>query len=234
MTFVGVIPARGGSKGIPGKNLALCGGQSLLARTAAAARDSGALARAILSTDDPLIAEAGRSVGLEVPFLRPPELAADDTPMVPVLQHLLEWLLGTGQQVDALVLLQPTSPLRRAEHVAEAVARFESAGAASLVSVTRVPHHFTPSSLMVARDGCLTPWQTGQPTVLRRQDKPELYARNGPAILIVRPDVLRAGKLYGDPTLAYPMGALDSVDVDGPEDLWLADLLLRHRPTPST
>lgn len=229
MTFVGIIPARGGSKGIPRKNLTFCAGQSLLAHAAASALQSHVLQRVILSTDSEEIAAAGRTLGLEVPFLRPPALAADDTLMVEVLRHLLEWLTETGQRVDALVLLQPTSPLRRPAHVAEAAAQFEATGAATLVSVTRVPHQFTPGSIMERNQGHLTPWQSNQPNILRRQDKPELYARNGPALLIVRPDVVRSGQLYGDPTVGYLMSAHDSVDVDGPEDLWLAELLLRGR-----
>ncbi len=229
MTFIGVIPARGGSKGIPRKNLALCAGQSLLAHASVSALQSNVLQRVILSTDAEEIAVAGRALGLEVPFLRPSALAADDTLMVEVLRHLLDWLTETGQRVDGLVLLQPTSPLRRAAQVAEATAQFEATGAATLVSVTRVPHQFTPGSVMELKQGCLTPWQSSQPNVLRRQDKPDLYARNGPAILIVRPDLVRAGQLYGEPTVGYLMSAHDSVDVDGPEDLRLAELLLRDR-----
>ncbi|MEY4201438.1 MAG: hypothetical protein RLZZ265_3178, partial [Verrucomicrobiota bacterium] len=80
------------------------------------------------------------------------------------------------------------------------------------------------------KHGSLTPWQPSQSNVLRRQDKPELYARNGPAVLIVRPDLVRNGQLYGDPNVGYVMSALDSVDVDGPEDLRLAELLLQARP----
>ena len=230
MAFIGVIPARGGSKAIPGKNLAPCAGRPLVAYTAEAALQSHVLSRVILSTDAEDIAAAGRGLGLEVPFLRPPELAADDTPMLGVLQHLLAWLTQSGQPVDALVLLQPTSPLRGAVHIAEAVARFQTTGAASLVSVTRVPHQFTPGSVMELKHGALTPWQPSQSNVLRRQDKPELYARNGPAVLIVRPDLVRNGQLYGDPNVGYVMSALDSVDVDGPEDLRLAELLLQARP----
>ena len=229
MIFVGVIPARGSSKGIPQKNLAPCDGKPLLAYTAEAALKSPCLSRVILSTDSKEIAEVGSKLGLEVPFLRPATLAQDDTPMLAVLQHLLNWLGKNHGTPDALVLLQPTSPLRQARHITEAAGLFQGHNAATVVSVTPVPHQFTPVSLMEMRDGRLTPWLKDQPQVLQRQNKPLLYARNGPAVLIIRTDVIASGQLYGEPTLGYVMPASDSVDVDGPEELKFAQMLLRAR-----
>ena len=113
MTVVGIVPARGGSKGIPRKNIAPLLGKPLLAYTAEAALAARRLARVILSTDDDEIAEVGRRCGLEVLFMRPPELARDDTPMLPVVQHAVRWLEERGDRYDAVCLLQPTNPLRR-------------------------------------------------------------------------------------------------------------------------
>ena len=228
MRYVGVIPARGGSKSIPQKNLANCGGASLLAHTARSALECGRLQEVILSTDDEDIADAGRALGLSVPFLRPHELASDESPMIGVLQHVLKWLDDTGRSADALVLLQPTSPLRKARHIRESIELYESSGAASVVSVVRVPHQFGPSSILFLDDGQLLPYEGNQHGTFRRQDKPSYYARNGPAILVVRRSVVDAGKLYGEPTVGYEMGALESIDVDGPDDLFLASLILRH------
>lgn len=229
MVLVGLIPARGGSKGIPRKNLAPCAGRPLLAWTAEAALGSGVLTRVILSTDDEEIAAAGRSMNLETPFMRPREIADDSAPMLLVLRHALEHLRGEGLEPDAIVLLQPTSPLRGARHIAGAVDRFQSSGAATLVSTMRVPHQFAPASLMRETSGQLEPYLGGVVGPLRRQDKELLWARNGPAILIVRREVLAAGELYGDPTIGYPMDERSSVDVDEPADLRLADLLLRGK-----
>jgi CMP-N-acetylneuraminic acid synthetase len=229
MTFVGVIPARGGSKGIPKKNLALCDGKPLLAYAAEAALGCKRLQRTILSTDDEEIAAVGRKLGLQVPFLRPAKLARDDTPMLEVLRHLLKWFEDNATKPDAVVLLQPTSPLRGAQHIAGAVDLFEQSNAATVVSVLPVPHQFTPGSLMEMQDGRLTPWLKDQPPVLRRQDKAQLYARNGPAILIARADVIRDARLYGDPTVGYVMSANDSIDVDGPDELTLAEAVLKAR-----
>jgi len=227
--IVGLIPARGGSKSIPRKNLALVAGRPLLAYTAQAALGAACLDRVILSTDDGEIAEAGRSLGLDVPFLRPAALAGDEAGMVPVMRHALDWLAERGMAASALVLLQPTSPLRTSRHIDEAVALLLDSGAETVVSVVEVPHNFAPVSVMTrGADGRLTPFLPGPP-ILRRQDKPPVFARNGPAILAIRSAVLRRDTLYGDPTLSYRMSAADSLDIDEPDDLWLAEQYIRRR-----
>ena len=227
MRLIGVIPARGGSKGILGKNMALCAGHSLLAHTAQVALAGAGLARVVLSTDDPAIAKAGCALGLEVPFLRPPELARDDTLMVEVMSHFLGWLESEGETCDGLVLLQPTSPLRRANHIGESIGLYIKHAPATVVSVVAVPHQFTPSSLMLESEGLLQPALAGE-KVLRRQDKPRFWARNGPAILITAPSDIRQGRLYGERVVGYEMDARSSLDVDSPDDLARADWLLRE------
>jgi CMP-N-acetylneuraminic acid synthetase len=228
MEVLGVVPARGGSKGIPRKNLAQVGGRSLLAWTAAAARGSRALTRVVLSTDDEETAEAGRTLGLEVPELRPPALAADDTPILPVLLDLLQTLAQRAYRPEVVVLLQPTSPLRRAAHIDAAVDRLRTTGADSVVSVVEVPHQFNPVSVLREEAGRLVSYGRS-PTVTRRQDKPRVFARNGPAVLAVRAPVLERGSLYGDDSRGLVMTAEESLDVDLPFDLELADWLLRRR-----
>jgi CMP-N,N'-diacetyllegionaminic acid synthase len=226
MTLVALIPARGGSKGILRKNLALCGGRTLMDWTAESALDSGVIDAAILSTDDDEIAEAGKSLGLEVPFRRPAELSGDGALMLGVMQHCLAYLRSGGADVEAIVLLQPTSPFRRAHHVREAVERFRARRAATLVSVVRVPHRFVPEAQMRERDGKLVPYLGHDVGKTRRQDKEILFGRNGPAVLIVRSSVLDANALYGDPTVGYEMNEIDSIDIDTPEDLRFADHLM--------
>jgi CMP-N,N'-diacetyllegionaminic acid synthase len=227
MTLAALIPARGGSKGILRKNLALCGDRSLLDWTAESALDSGVIDRTILSTDDDEIAEAGETLGLEVPFRRPAELAGDGALMLGVMQHCLAFLRGDGVDVEALVLLQPTSPFRRAHHVREAVRQFRARQAATLVSVVRVPHRFVPEGQMREQDGRLVPYLSGDIGKTRRQDKETLYGRNGPVVLIVRSSVLDSNALYGDPTVGYEMDEITSIDIDTPEDLRFADHLMR-------
>jgi CMP-N-acetylneuraminic acid synthetase len=227
MRLVGLIPARGGSKGIPGKNIAPCAGKPLLAWTCEAARASRRLARTLLSTDSEAIAQVGRACGVEAPFLRPSQLAADDTPSVDVMRHALEWLEAQGDRPDALVLLQPTSPLRTARHIDEAAERFADGQADTVVSVVAVPHRFHPRSVMREEVGRLVPYE-GR-TATRRQGLEPMWARNGPAILIVAAALLRRGELYGGRTLAYEMSEDDSVDIDEARDLELAARRLAAR-----
>ena len=115
MKVLGIIPARGGSKGVPRKNIRLLNGKPLLAYTAESALQAKKLSRIILTTEDEEIAEIGKRSGLEVPFLRPQNLALDTTPTLPVILHAVESIEATGETFDAICLLQPTNPLRRAE-----------------------------------------------------------------------------------------------------------------------
>lgn len=230
MSIVAVIPARGGSKGIPRKNLVRIAGRPLIAYAIDAARTAASVDRVLISTDDSEIADVARELGAEVPFLRPRELADDAAPMLGVLWHALAWLESQGVAVEALVLLQPTSPLRTGRHVEEAVALFRSAPASSVVSVVEVPHQFNPVSVMKMSDqGALVPFLGGQAVVTRRQDKPKAYARNGPVVLVCHPDTLRSGELYGASCLPYLMSEEDSLDIDTPQDLLLAEQALLDR-----
>jgi CMP-N-acetylneuraminic acid synthetase len=213
-----LIPARGGSKGIPRKNLAPLGGRPLLTWTVEAALGSRAVTRTVVSTEDDEIAAAARELGAEM-LARPPALAADDTPMQPVIAHALDEL----EAPEVLVLLQPTSPLRRAEHVDEAVDLLLASGADSVVSVVEVPHRYRPGSLMAMDGDRLV--RLADDHAGTRQEKPLVYARNGPAVLALRPDRIGTD-LYGGDCRPYVMGARESLDVDEPFDLELAELLL--------
>ena len=228
MNVLGVIPARGGSKGIPNKNLAPLCGRPLLAYTADAAKASTRLTRTIVSTDDPRIAESARSLGLEVPFMRPASLAADEAPMLPVLQHAIDAMESSGFNTDIVVLLQPTSPLRRGEHIDAAIDWLQRVRGDSVVSVVEVPHQFNPASVMTLDDRLLRPFLDG-PTATRRQDKPRLYARNGPAVLAVHARVIREGSLYGNESWPLIMSPEDSLDIDSPWDLRLVESALSAR-----
>lgn len=230
MTILGVIPARGGSKSIPSKNIVPVAGRPLLTYTCDAARQSKRLTRTILSTDDEEIAKVGRACGVEVPFLRPTLLAQDETPMVDVLRHAVSWLTEQeGYPVDIVVLLQPTSPLRRPDHIDAAVDLLARTGADTVVSVVQVPHQFRPTSLMqVDANGTLTSY-LDRPVILRRQEKPRVYARNGPAVLVVRREVVEQGQLYGSSVRPLEMSLADSVDIDDMDDVALAEFWLDRR-----
>lgn len=231
MDILGLIPARGGSKSIPHKNIALLVGRPLLAYTCDAALASQRLTRVILSTDDPVIAQVGQQCGVEVPFIRPADLATDDTPALNVIQHALRVLDEMeSYRPEVVVLLQPTSPLRRAEHIDEGVDILLKTGADSVVSVVEIPHQFNPVSQMRLDDGKLVPLLEG-PLILRRQDKPQVYARNGPAVLAMRRITIEKGVLYGEDCRPLLMNAEDSLDVDEPFDLAVAEVILSRRDT---
>ena len=202
----------------------------MLAYTTDAALASSRLNRVVVSTDDEEIAGVARQLGAEVPFLRPQRLAADETPMLDVLVDLVHALHAREQyKPDLLVLLQPTSPFRRAERIDEAVDLLTSSGADSVVTVLPVPHQFTPSSIMRLEGDRLVAWAEG-PAPTRRQDKPLLFARNGPAVLAVRtPIVTDARSLYGADTRGLVMSRAESFDIDDAFDLELAGLLMKAR-----
>lgn len=213
-----VVPARAGSKGLPGKNERPLAGKTLIARAAEAARASGVVDRAVLSTDSERIAELGRAAGLEVPFLRPADLAADETPMQPVIEHAVTALERDGYRPDLVLVLQPTAPLRTGDHLARAVALLEETGADSVVSVVEIPKHLSPHYAMRLSDGKLQPFLPEGAAVTRRQDVEPAYSRDG-TVYAVRRDVL-VGRhdLYGSDCRPLVLAAGESVNVDSAED----------------
>jgi CMP-N-acetylneuraminic acid synthetase len=215
---LGLVPARGGSKGVPGKNVRPLAGRPLLEYTAAAARESGVLDRTILSTDAEEIAAVGRRCGLDVPFLRPPQLAADDTPMLAVVRHAIDALAGEGWTPDLIVLLQPTSPLRRGAHVRGVVERLRASQADSVVTVVEVPRHLSPDYVMRIDSGLLKPFLPGGAGVTRRQDARPAYSRDGTAYAFWRTTIERFGDIYGERCEPLVIEAADSLSIDTPND----------------
>ena len=227
---LGLIPARGGSKGIPGKNIYPLVGKPLLAYTCEAARQSQHLQRVILSTDSEEIAGVGARYGVEVPFLRPEQYALDNSPSIEAVLHTLEWLRIHDNWIpDAVVLLQPTSPLREGVHIDQAVELFHDQQAETVVSVVKVPHRYSPYTIQKIDNGLLQDFwdQVVSFDKFRRQDIPKLYARNGPAVLVTGTDVLLQSKsFYGSRVIPYIMEEKYSIDIDDMFDLHLAEFML--------
>ncbi len=230
MNVLGLITARGGSKGIPRKNLANCGGRPLLAWTADAAREARCITRTLISTDDREIADYAVSCGVEAPFLRPAEISSDTAKSIDVAKHAIDWLATNGWQTDVLVLLQPTSPMRTGAHIDGAFAQLDEA-ADAVVTVVEVPHRFKPWASLVLDGNELRDYVTEELPFdrFRRQGQPRLYARNGPAVVVTRAHVIREGSFYGKHCRAFEMSAEDSVDIDDMTDLEYADWLLSRR-----
>jgi CMP-N-acetylneuraminic acid synthetase len=223
---LGIVPARGGSKGLPGKNIRLLAGKPLLEYTAEAARASRVIDRLILSTDSAEIAEVGRRAGLEVPFLRPSTLAADDTPMVPVLEHAVAALGQEGWVADIIVLLQPTSPLRRPEHIRAAVTMLCETDADSVVTVVEVPRHFSPDYVMRVEGGRLIPFLPEGARVTRRQDARPAYARDGTVYACWRSTLEQYHGIYGDDCRPLVVAPNESVSIDTVADWETAERAL--------
>ena len=218
LLVLGLVPARGGSKGVPGKNVRPLAGHTLLEYTVRAARESSVLDRVILSTDSLEIADAGRRAGLEVPFMRPAALAADDTPMVPVIEHALGEIARHGWSPDIVVLLQPTSPLRRPEHIRDAVAMLRETEADSVVTVVELPRHLSPDYVMRIDGGRLRPFLPEGARVTRRQDARPAYSRDGTVYAFRRSTIEQLGGIYGNDCRPLLIDTSDSLSIDSQAD----------------
>ena len=229
MKILGLIPARGGSKGIPGKNIKPLGVKPLLQYTFEAAKASKLLTKVILSTDDENIVKTAKKIGLKVPFLRPEELAVDNTPSLDVILHALDFFEEKGEKFDAVCLLQPTTPFRKAGLIDEAITRFSEGNYDSLVSVREVPDDYNPHWVFEEKNGGLK-LATGESEIIsRRQDLPKAYHRDG-AIYLTKTEVLREQhSLFGK-----NIGFIDTtgsayVNIDNPSDWEAAEQLLKQK-----
>ena len=205
--ILGVIPARGGSKGLPRKNVRPLLDKPLIVWTVEAARESQLLDRFVVSTDDPELAEIARSSGTEV-LQRPPHLATDVTPMLEVLQHVLERV-----PAEILVLLQPTCPIRDGELIDRCIARFLETGADSLAT------GFQCRAI---------PYASDRARELQRQHIPGFFCDDG-NVYVMKGDLVRAGDRYGQKLEHVSVDREYSVDIDDEFDLWLAAQILRRR-----
>ena len=226
-TIVAVITARGGSKGIPQKNLKTVLGKPLIAYSIEAALQTKTLTRTIVSTDDKTIAEVSAQYGAEVPFLRPEHLATDTATSIAVLQHAVTYLAEQeGYKTDITVCLQPTSPLCSAEDIDQAINLCLQSGADSVVSLCQAKHH--PFWMKKIVDGRVHSFiEEDEQHYTRRQDLPPVYQLNG-ALYVTRTKILLEQNLMlGEHTIPYIMPQERSIDIDTPADLRLAECILK-------
>lgn len=223
MSLLAIIPARGGSKGIPRKNIKPLMGKPLIGWSIDAAKEASCVDRLIVSTEDEEIASVARGLGADVPFMRPAELAADDTPGIDPVLHAISQL----PDCDWVLLLQPTSPLRSAEDI-DGIWQFcQERGLPSAVSVCEVGKH---PYWMYQCDAAqrLEPFVKGRPDVTRRQDLPTAYALNGALYLARTEWLLKQGSFIGPETLGYVMPPERSVDLDTPQDWCWVEFLIEQ------
>jgi CMP-N,N'-diacetyllegionaminic acid synthase len=223
--FLAIIPARGGSKGIPRKNITIINGKPLIQYTIDEAKNSKYLDRIIVSTDDKEIAEIAKRCGAEVPFLRPKELASDHAKTIDALIHAVTELEKRGIKYDFVVLLQPTQPLRKSWHIDEAIQEIVETNEESLVSVSKVKEH--PILMRtIGEDGKVKKLLEISSTV-RRQDFPTFYKVNGAIYINKINENFTKNTSLNDNKLAYLMDKKYDLDIDEPIDLEFFKLILQ-------
>lgn len=222
MKVLGLIPARGGSKGVPRKNIRRLCGKPLLAYTAEAAQQAKSLSRVVLSTEDFEIAQIGKQCGARLDFMRPPHLARDSTPSFEVVRHALLTLQHHGKLFDAVCLLQPTNPLRRHTDIDACVELLETSGADSVVSVLPVPAEYNPHWIYRMNDDDQIQLFSGaSEPVSRRQDLPTVFHRDGSIYAVRAETIFKYGNLYGRKIIGYQIDPQFSANIDTEND-WLA------------
>lgn len=229
MRILAIIPARGGSKGVPRKNIKLLGGKPLIQYTSEIALKSKYLTKVILSSEDEEIMNIAEIAGIEVPFKRPSNLAEDKTPTLPVILHALDFLSAQGEKYDAVCLLQTTCPFRTVAFLDAAIHKFIEKGTDSLVSVQEVPHEYNPHWTFEENISGNLAITTGETEIVsRRQDLPKAYHRDG-SIYITKTSVLRLKKsLYGNSIAYIESSKVNYVNIDTLEDWGKAERIAKE------
>lgn len=231
MKILAIIPARAGSKGVPGKNKKLLNGKPLIQYSIETALAAKGVSKLLISSDDEEIIELGKKLGAEAPFKRPAELSLDKTPTLPVVQHALNWLADNGEMFDAVCLLQPTSPFRSTELIENAINNFLESGADSLISVLPVPHEFNPHWVFEPDKDGLLHIATGDTVIIpRRQELPRAFFRDGAIYITKASVILNQNSLYGG-RITYIENEIEQhVNIDTPKDWELAEAKAKQNP----
>lgn len=222
--MLAIIPARGGSKGLPGKNIKHLNGKPLIAYTIEAAKASNQVSRIILSTDDKEIAKIGEEYGAEVPFMRPSSLAGDQAKSIDVYIFTLDWLeKNQSLSIDEFMVLQPTSPLRTGEDIDKAIDLYRKKKADSVVSYCLESHPIGWHKYIDPEGKLKTIFE--EEKLRNRQDEIPTYYPNG-AIFIFKKELIKTGRYYAKNSFAYIMPRERSVDIDTIEDFEYAEFLI--------
>jgi len=222
-----VIPARGGSKGLPGKNIKILSGKPLIAYTIETAINSNVFDKIIVSTDDPNIAEISKRFGVEVPFLRPEYLATDTATSMDVIIHAVNWLEDNNEKFEYVMKLQPTSPLRTAEDIINSFELLEKKNADSIISVSKCEDHPLWTNTL---DDTLSMEDFVNEEIKdkNRQELEDYYKLNGVIFLSKTKKLLSTKDWYGDNSYAYIMESVRSIDIDNIIDFKLAEILIKE------
>lgn len=224
--FVALITARGGSKGLPRKNILLVNGKPLIAWTIEAALGCSLVGRVFVSTDDDEIASVSEEYGAEV-IRRPHELATDSANSIDVVAHFIEWLEKNDIKYENMVLLQPTSPLRTSQHLVESLQLFYDKYASFIISVFE-PSHTPIKSYIQCKNGSIEGLYNAEAPYMRRQDLPRAYQPNGAIYAFSIEEFKRYNHFPRNSTFPYIMSESDSIDIDTKEDLMIAESRLKE------
>jgi N-acylneuraminate cytidylyltransferase len=218
--ILGIIPARGGSKGLARKNIKILGGQPLVQYTIDSALASTLLSNCCLSSDDDEIIDYVSRTAVEVPFKRPAKLSEDTSTSLDVIKHAIGFYANRGEHYDAICLLQPTYPFRKEGMLDEAIEKFTHLGADSLISVLPVPHHFNPHWVFEPEANAdYLNIATGEPQIIsRRQDLPAAYYRDGAIYIATTELVMQQNTLFGNRLGYFESDINRYVNIDLPED----------------
>lgn len=227
--ILAIIPARGGSKGIPGKNIKLLGGKPLLSYTVEAAKKSNLITKLVLSSDDDKIIDIARSLNIEVPFKRPQHLATSHTGSLEVVKHVVKFFEEQGQFYDAVLLLQPTTPFREKDVIDQAILKFSHSKADALVSVLKVPHPYNPHWVFEENQQGYLYISTGESQIIkRRQDLPTTYFRDG-SIYITKTEIIKKGSFFGEKLIYIKSNPNFYVNIDSEKDWESAEKILKTK-----
>jgi len=233
MDVLAIIPARGGSKSIPRKNIQLLANFPLIAYSISAGLAAESITRLIVSTDDEEIAQISLRYGAEVPYLRPVELAQDDTPDLPVFQHALEWLEKHEQySPDIVVQLRPTSPLRQTQHIDRAVWRLIEHPESDAVRTVCIPFQNPFKMWRIDSNGYMQPIMDigiQEPYNLPRQSLPEVYWQTGYVDAVWASTIRSKHSMTGERILPLIIGADEWIDIDSPDDWRRAERLIENK-----
>jgi N-acylneuraminate cytidylyltransferase len=232
MRILAIIPARGGSKGVPRKNLKLLAGKPLLQYTIETAQACTSIDQIFFSSENQELVDLACKSGLNVPFLRPDHLAADQSGTLEVLQHVVEELRNRGDVYDAICLLQVTNPFRTPQLVEQAIQRFKEGTFDSLISVLAVPHEYNPHWVFEPREDGALAIATGEPTIIkRRQELPVAFYRDGAIYLMTVNTLMKENSLYGSHIGYIESDASRHVNIDTMEDWKNAEELVQKLET---
>jgi N-acylneuraminate cytidylyltransferase len=228
MKILAIIPARGGSKGVPRKNIKLLGKMPLIEYTINAAKAAIGISEIVVSTEDAEIAIAAEVCGCKPPFIRPAELALDDTASIEVVRHAIAFYESQGVFFEAICLLQPTTPFRTKGFIDEAIQKFIASGADSLVSVLPIPHEYNPHWAFEEHDNGLLKIATGESNIIsRRQELPKAFHRDG-SIYLTKTAVAKSGSFFGKSIAFVESNAALYVNIDTMKDWEKAESLVHQ------